>query len=211
MVGGVGSIVSGGLALGAEATAVSVVGITAGAGEAAVGSLALFADTEHEFRHRRNLLQEVWAGPKPPRLLPDSVWRFINRPSPDGRGGRTLRETLLDRWRREGRLGETGSEDERHGIGLFFGSGGTYTIDELRDRANMLEADINLMSHDLDDLLLEILVLTDSVSDTATAVPTCGGPGHWITRQGMMRSEQSSSNLELATDKKCSNRFSLSH
>lgn len=159
VVAGIGSIVSSGLALGAEATAV---GVVARGVEATVGSMALFVGSEDEFRHRRNLLREVWAGPRYPRLMPFTAWRFINRPSRDDRGRRCLRETLVEHWRRDGRLGEAGSADERHRIALFFGSGGVYTIDELRDRAamlDMLEADINLMSHDLDHFLHEILPL----------------------------------------------------
>jgi len=151
--------------LGAEATAAGVVVIAAGTGEAAVGSLALFVDTEHEFWHRRNLLHELWAGPKHPRLMPVSVWRFINRVAPNDASRKCLRETLVERWRRDGRSGKPGSDDERHRIALFFGSGGSYRINELRDRAamlDMLEADINLMSHDLEDFLLERLVFTDS-------------------------------------------------
>lgn len=42
---------------------------------------------------------------------------------------------------------------------LLFGKGGTYTIKELRGRAvmfGMLESDISLMSHDLEEFLREI-------------------------------------------------------
>jgi hypothetical protein len=61
---------------------------------------------------------------------------------------------------KDGRLGEPGSETERHRIALFFGGGGAYTADELRDRAvmlDMVESDVNLMSHDLEHLLQELL------------------------------------------------------
>lgn len=71
-----------------------------------------------------------------------------------------MRETLISRWRQHGRLGEPGSDTEQRRIALFFGEGGLYEIEELRARAAMLdllEADVNLMSQDLERLLQEIL------------------------------------------------------
>ena len=65
------------------------------------------------------------------------------------------------RWRQDGRLGEAGSEQETRRIALFFGDGGSYSIEDLRDRAAMLEllkADVNLMSQDLERLMEEIIL-----------------------------------------------------
>jgi hypothetical protein len=73
----------------------------------------------------------------------------------------SLRESLILRWRQDGRLGEAGSERERRRVALFFGDGGSYDIEDLRARAAMLdllESDINLMSQDLERLLEEILL-----------------------------------------------------
>jgi hypothetical protein len=156
---GLGGILSGGLAWAAQGTAAAIAGIAAGMTEAGFGAMALFEDIEHDFRHDRNLLTEVWEAPKNPGLIPVSVWRFLNRPLRDDPKRRSLRETLIARWREDGRLGEAGSETERHRIALLFGNGGSYTITELRDRAamfDMLESDINLMSHDLEEFLREI-------------------------------------------------------
>jgi hypothetical protein len=157
---GVGGALSGGLALAAQAVAAGIVGIAAGVTEATFGSMALSADTRHEFRHERNLLKEIWEAPKTPKLFPESVWRFLNRPMRHDPAHRSLRETLIARWYKDGRLGEPDSETERHRKALFFGGGGTYTADELRDRAvmlDMVESDVNLMSHDLEHLLQELL------------------------------------------------------
>ncbi|MFO1418844.1 MAG: hypothetical protein U1E83_09270 [Methylotetracoccus sp.] len=157
---GLGGILSGGLSLAAQATAAGVVGIVAGTSEATFGALALSSDIQFELRHERNLLKEIWEAPARPRLFPMSVWRFMNRPLADDPAHRSLRETLIARWRKDGRLGEAGSNTERHRIALFFSRGGAYTIDELRDRAvmlDMVESDVNLMSHDLEHLLLELL------------------------------------------------------
>jgi hypothetical protein len=157
---GVGGALSGGLALAAQAVAAGIVGIAAGVTEATFGSMALSADTRHEFRHERNLLKEIWEAPKTPKLFPESVWRFLNRPMRHDPAHRSLRETLIARWYKDGRLGEPDSETERHRKALFFGGGGAYTADELRDRAvmlDMVESDVNLMSHDLEHLLQELL------------------------------------------------------
>ncbi|HEU4686337.1 MAG TPA: hypothetical protein VFS39_17655 [Nitrospira sp.] len=43
------------------------------------------------------------------------------------------------RWQGDGRLGDPGSAKETHRRSLFFGGGGPYTVDELRDRAQMLD------------------------------------------------------------------------
>jgi hypothetical protein len=45
---------------------------------------------------------------------------------------RSLRETLILRWREDGRLGTAGSDTERRRIALLFGPGGVYEIEDLR-------------------------------------------------------------------------------
>ena len=163
VVAGLGAIFSGALSLEAQGVAADAVTIGSGAAEIALGSAALFGEARHELRHERNILREVWEGPEQSRLLPVLVWRFLTHPSGDDRTHRSLRESLIARWRDDGRLGKPGSEEERHRIALFFGNGGTYTMDELRDLEAMLallEADINLMSHDLEELLKEVLAQT---------------------------------------------------
>jgi len=171
---GIGSILSGGLALAAQGTAAGAIGITAGTTESSFGSLALLDKTQTDFRHERNLLGEVWDGPSEPRLMPRSVWTFLNRPLRDDPARRSLRETLIARWRQDGRLGEEGSETERQRTLLFFGQGGTYDIENLRARGAMLdllEADINLMSHDLEMLMRELLARGSSPA----LMKACGG------------------------------------
>lgn len=154
-------IVAGGLELALEATAAAAAAIFGGTVATWFGMSAFFDDTHYEFRHPRNLLQEVWMAPEEPALLPPSVWRHLTRPLPDDPAQRSLRESLILRWRQDGRFGEAGSELEQRRTALFFGEGGSYEIEDLRARAAMLdllEADINLMSQDLERLMEEILV-----------------------------------------------------
>ena len=143
-------IVAGGLNLALMETAAAAAEILGGAVATwfGIASLSLSDEARHEFRHQRNLLQEVWVGPEKSALIPPSVWRHMTRPLPEDPGRYSLRESLIMRWRQDGRLGEAGSEQETRRIALFFGDGGSYSIEDLRDRAAMLEllkADVNLM------------------------------------------------------------------
>ncbi len=160
--GGVIGILSGGLAAADPSSmAGGLAAIAAGVVASAFGAAALFDDPRYEFQHGRNLLREVWEGPDQPSLFPVSVWRFLNRPLRDDAAQRSLRETLIARWRQDGRLGEAGSDSERRRMALFFGSGGSYGIEDLRVRAAMmdlLEAEVDLMSHDLERLMQETLL-----------------------------------------------------
>lgn len=157
---GVASIISGGLGLASAAVAAAVTEITGGSVKSIFGSAAYLDGGTLDFPHQRNLLKEVWDGPDHSSLMPPSVWRHLNQPLTDDPESRSLRETLIARWRQHGRLGKPDSEVERRRISLFFGEGGTYGIDDLRARAAMLdllEADITLMSQDLELLLQEVL------------------------------------------------------
>jgi hypothetical protein len=154
-------IVAGGLSLALQETASAAAAIFGGSVATWFGMAAFFDDTRYEFQHARNLLQELWRGPKEPALIPMSVWRHLTRPLSDDPAQRSLRESLIIRWRQDGRFGEAGSETEQRRIALFFGEGGSYEIEDLRARAAMLdllESDINLMSQDLERLMEEILL-----------------------------------------------------
>jgi hypothetical protein len=159
---GVATIVSGGIALASTSTgtqnAANIATIVAGASELIFGSTALGSTATAEFRHERNLLKDIWTGENTAFAPP--VWSFLNTRLTDDPAQGTLREHLIVRWRQEGRLGKAGSEMERRRIQLFFGDGGIYTIDELRERAAMLdllETNISLMHQGLNRLIRELL------------------------------------------------------
>jgi hypothetical protein len=158
VVGGVASIVSGGLGLaGAATTASNATDVAGGVFSSVFGWTALFTHSEHDLRHRRNLLKEVWENPSESALFSPAIWRFLHSQHTDGVD--TLRTELIDAWRQEGRLGEPGSGDEQKRVTLFFGAGGVYGSTELRARASMLEtleATIQLMNQELELFLREI-------------------------------------------------------
>lgn len=160
---GVLTVVSGAIGVGASSIGVlntaNVATVIGGASELIFGSAALMDTTaSEELFHDRNLLKDVWTGEN--SAFVPAVWSFLNTRLTDDPAQLTLRETLIIRWREDGRLGPPGSETEQHRIELFFGKGGLYTIDELRARAAMLdllETDISLMHQGMNRLIRELL------------------------------------------------------
>ncbi|HJT22522.1 MAG TPA: hypothetical protein VJ746_18770 [Nitrospira sp.] len=160
LAGAIFGFASGGLFLAGVSTAGTAVSISGGVVETVLASIGLSVDRSQVLRHRRNVLREVWQGRGPEPVLPEIVWRFLNQPLTEDLLHRSLRETMALRWRDDGRLGTPGSEQERR-LALFFGEGGRYDIADLRARAamlNLLEADIQLMTQDLNLFIEEQLV-----------------------------------------------------
>ena len=160
---GVLTVISGAIGVGASSIGVlntaNVATVIGGASELIFGTAALIDTTgTEELHHERNLLKDIWTGEN--SAFVPAVWSFLNTRLTDEPAQPTLRETLIMRWREEGRLAEPGSEAERHRVDLFFGKGGRYTIEELRARAAMLdllETDISLMHQGMNRLIRELL------------------------------------------------------
>jgi hypothetical protein len=164
IIGGVASIISGGVGLAGGISTVGEAADVAGGTLASwFGVSALFAHSEVDFRHDRNILKELWEDPQQTDIFSPIVWRYLHR-APDSEAG-SPREEILNAWRQKGRLGEEGSDDETKRRSLFFGAGGRYASPELRARASMLEtleASLRLMHEDLEILILEVLRLEDT-------------------------------------------------
>jgi hypothetical protein len=159
VVGGIWGIVGGSLALADNTVGEAVVGIIGGTLTTVFGTAALFQDQDAYLGHPRNLLREIWEGPETPVLFPDVIWRFLNRPVDDDPAV-TRRSIIISRWRRDGRLGSPGSEEEKRRSTLIFGEGGEYTVDDLYARAqmfNVLQSQIGLTSEYLERLLKELI------------------------------------------------------
>jgi hypothetical protein len=159
LIGGVASIVSGGLGLaGATSASADAASVSGGFLESIFGGTALFTKSSQEFLHERNVLREVWEDTGKRGLLPVVVWRFLHRQHPQM--GATFREQLIGTWRQEGRLGPPGSKDEQRRLSLILGTGGRYTSPDLRIRAAMLEelqATINLINEELERFAHDVL------------------------------------------------------
>jgi hypothetical protein len=107
----------------------------------------------------RNFLHEIWEGSEQAQLFPPAVWALLQAPRANGRV--STREELVTRWRTSAGLGRIDSAGRRDLIALLFApSGGRYDIEALELRLeflDQLEAELNLLSADLHELLREIL------------------------------------------------------
>ncbi|HWV47212.1 MAG TPA: hypothetical protein VN039_14515 [Nitrospira sp.] len=154
-------VVAGSLSLAGKATAAAANAILGGVLATGIGGAAtIFLSVDHEFLHPRNHLAELSEAKEFSPLFPDSVWRYLTT-SPDPSEG-TIRDELLRRWERDGRLGVPGSEDARRRETLLLGAGGTYDIRDLRVRSEMLnhlKSAVLQMGQDLNALMYELMAV----------------------------------------------------
>jgi len=132
-------IVGGAFTLVAKETAAGIADVLGGSFATGFGLAAGLTGGEHAFFHpeQTNLLRELWEVPQVPTMFPVSVWRFLNWPLSEDADYRTRRDELVAEWRYDGLIGESSQLDRR--ATLFFGTGGTYNIEDLRARAQMME------------------------------------------------------------------------
>ncbi|MCL2449793.1 MAG: hypothetical protein FWD17_12670 [Polyangiaceae bacterium] len=131
----------------ASAAAQDSVAIGGGVVTAGLALGSLYVHPTVPLQTPRNLLAPLWIGPEPPQVYPTIVWTYLTRPEFSNDRQRSIREHLVDRWRRETGLGEDAGLAR-----LLFGSGGDYDIDALRARVELLgevEAEVHLESQDL--------------------------------------------------------------
>lgn len=103
VVGGVVSIVSGGIGLAGESsTASNAADVAGGVFTSIFGGTALFMHSEHDFRHQRTLLKDVWEDPNESTIFSPSVWQFLHTRHKDGAD--TPSKEVVNAWRQEGRL-----------------------------------------------------------------------------------------------------------
>jgi hypothetical protein len=134
-----------------------IIAITGGAIGAALGVRALFLNKRVVFNHSRNLLAEVWNEPEKSAIYPASVWYYLTDKG-FGHNQYSLCRNMHERWEQYGLIGEKVKEKARLET-LFFGTGGLYNAEELRNRADMLnqlQAIVRLMNQDLQTLILEL-------------------------------------------------------
>ncbi len=151
-------VATGGLILAGHAVAEGIAALVGGTMASIVAGVSLYQPSRHDFQHPRNLLKEIWENPQQARYFPGPVWRFLSEPTEDGK---SLREQLVAGWKELSRIEGQSEEQQQQRISLLFGTGGTYTIEDLRSRGAMLEmlaAAIDLMHDELEVLVREMLV-----------------------------------------------------
>lgn len=132
------------------------------------GVAALGGDQAYELKHGRNLMTDIWQGGQSSRQFPAPVWRYLNSPVRE-RSTRSRRDNIIGSWRAH--LGKPGSKQEIRRTDLFFGEGGIYRINELRNRGEMLgllKTHVNLMTQDLTLLFRETLHRPPLINDNQT-------------------------------------------
>ena len=153
-------VVGGAFTIALQQTASGIADLVGGTFATGFGLAAGLTGGEHEFFHpeKTNLLRELWEAPQTPTVFPVTVWRFLNWPLSGEAEYRTRREELIAEWRNDGLIGEPGKRDRR--ATLVFGTGGTYEIDDLYARAQMLEVvktSLSVMGQYLYHLSQEVL------------------------------------------------------
>jgi hypothetical protein len=134
----------------ASAAAQESVAVGGGAVTAGLALASLYVHPSVPFQTPRNLLAPLWTGPETTPLYPPLVWTYLSRPEFSNDRRRSIRENLVERWRRE-----AGLDHDASLAALLFGSGGDYDVDALRARAEFLDevaAEVHLESQDLASL-----------------------------------------------------------
>jgi hypothetical protein len=159
VLGAATAIISGGITLSSpDAVSASVVNIVGGSAQAGTGFAALSYTPKGMLRQERNLLTDIWEGKSESEVYPASVWRFLNHIR-EGNSEMPLRQTLIEQWKAAQRLGVPDAEAERRRSELIFGTGGEYTVADLRARRailDQLKATVTLLYQDLEQLLREV-------------------------------------------------------
>lgn len=136
--------------------------VSGGAALSAYWAIRTFAvKASISFNHRKNQLRDIWTNPEISDIFPPMVWQFIRRELDESEETPVVREIIIERWQELGLLGEKGSKVWEKRTGLFFGSGGLYSLEEAELRISLLdllETEINIMKQELKQLEQELLI-----------------------------------------------------
>lgn len=122
--------------------------VAGGALSGGLGLGSLYVRAHALYPHPRNLLADVWFGPKDSPTYPPIVWGYFTEPVFSNDRRAPIREKILERWNRF----EDIHKNDPATVALLFGPGGTYDADTLRLRATMLDevkAEVELMNQDI--------------------------------------------------------------
>lgn len=132
-----------------------VVGVAGGLVSAATGGLAAFSSNQTiPYKHKRNLLADLWTQPKESSIYPPFIWYVLNEKSFSNSGQASIAYNIRQRWKDY--MLEDSSQEEKV---LYFSEGGNYQADDLHLRANMinqLQSSIRSINQDLQSLTLSL-------------------------------------------------------
>ncbi len=163
ILGAAGSVAAEILSNQSSGNASTVVGIGTSIAEAGLGFMMLFNKQKTNFYHLRNTPAEIWIGPKVSKTLPPSIWYYLNDENPELKKI-SLRKQLVENWTHLGQI-ESNKNTTLGTDAIYFGKGGTYTSDQLKNRADMydqIESYVTLMKQDLKQLSIEFVKLSQN-------------------------------------------------
>lgn len=160
IVGAVGTIVTGALITNEKnGNAGDIIGIGTGLTETTLGILILLNKRSVEFLHPRNILREVWEGKETSPVFPTFIWYYLNYHNPADFGTTSIRDQIIAHWMDFGQISVASTKEKTKLINIYFGSGGKYSAEQLKNRSNMLdqlEAQISLMKQEIKSLAIEV-------------------------------------------------------
>jgi hypothetical protein len=139
----------------------NIAGVGGGLLGAGLGLLTLRQSGHtQDFQHPRNLLTDVWNGNSASSIWPPSVWYMLTRPVFSNSGKTSIANNTRERWKKQGHFEDLDAPGNVKLTALLFGSGGTYSSEQLKLRADMLnelQSSVRLLNQELKGLLLAIL------------------------------------------------------
>jgi hypothetical protein len=137
------------------------IAIATGAAEAVLGVMLLRAKKKVQFTHPKNPLRDFWFGRRQASSFPASLWAYFEETPSEANPALNVRDGLMRTWGELYGFNDGSSKPGSKTAALLFGSGGVYTKDDLRLRADLLdqlEALVSRMHEELRTLLAELTV-----------------------------------------------------
>ena len=133
-----------------------IVGISGSIVSAVFGGLAAFSSRQSiEFKHRRNLLADIWYEHTTSTFYPPFIWFILQGKEFTNTGEHSSIHNIKERWIEEGMVEIKNKTQEE----LYFGTGGKYQADDLHARTNMinqLKAEVRSVNQNLQSLMLKL-------------------------------------------------------
>ena len=133
------------------------VGVTGSIISAAFGGLA--AISSHRFiifKHKRNLLADIWYEYKTSPTYPPFIWYILNEKEFTNSREFSSIHNIKERWVEEGLVDLSKNKKQEE---LYFGAGGKYNADDLHTRTSMinqLKAEVRSINQNLQSLMLKL-------------------------------------------------------
>jgi hypothetical protein len=163
LVGGAVGATSSGLQLSSNLTKPAAgVGIGAGTLSAGLALVGIHEEKGHSsrFDFESNMLAEFFDRPTLPNSqYPETIWIFLNEPSPTGQGGVTRKQELLQTWIQVNRIESLSSAEKIDHLTSQPSESLKLSIDDFEDRGAMLQdvrARISYLKRDLGALLASL-------------------------------------------------------